>query len=81
MTTFKKSCCDPLNLKKCTKQLLPIRPLIRAKLETLKIEGNSICSSCNIKISTLKISEQTVGNPLPSVDVHVSKRDINDFSS
>lgn len=84
MKHFKKSCCDPLNVRKCTKQLLPIRPSVRTKLVTLKIEGDSICSSCNIKISTLKISEQTVGNTFPSVDVDdvdISECDVNDFSS
>lgn len=58
MLPFKKLCCDPFNLKKCTKQLIAIRPSIRSKLVTLNVQGNNICSSCNIKISKLKVSQQ-----------------------
>ncbi len=81
MLPFKKSCCDPLKLKKCTKQLLSIRPSIRSKLETLNIKGNSICSSCNIKISTLKITEPILKTPVPSVDVNISQCDLINSTS
>lgn len=67
MMSFKKRCCDPFNLKKCTKQLLNIRPSVQAKLEKLNVEGTTICSSCNIKVSTMKNIEP-VFSPAPSID-------------
>lgn len=77
MLSFKKRCCDPLGLKKCTKTFLPIRPSIRLKLDKLKVEGHNICSSCNIKISNLKVSEPTLNSSSLSIDVNSLELDLS----
>lgn len=77
MLSFKKRCCDPLGLKKCTKKLLPIRPSIRLKLDKLNVEGHNICSSCNIKISNLKVTEPTLNSSPLSTYVNSSELDLS----
>lgn len=55
--SFRKKCCDPLGSKKCSKTLLPVRPSIQLKLDKLNVQGSFVCSSCNIKISNLKVPQ------------------------
>lgn len=78
---FKKRCCDPFGLKKCSRKLISIRPSIRLKLEKLKVGGNAICSSCNIKVSNLKVIESTLTLPSSSAVAKSLGSDISNFSS
>lgn len=66
MMSFKKKCCDPLKLKKCSKNVLPIRPSIQVKLNKLNVQGSDVCSSCHIRISNMKLNESqaTLSEPL-----------------
>lgn len=81
MLSFKKRCCDPLGLKKCTKKMLPIRPSIRFKLVNMNVEGQNICSSCNIKISNFKVSEATLKSSPLSTDVNSLELESSDSKS
>lgn len=43
----------------------------------MNVQGNSICSSCSIKISTLKISQPTSISPPQSVDSNKSEGELS----